>query len=265
MKPNSTKIPSPKEQANILIHHYAAISRLPHNPQDRIIKRQLHSVERLDPPPQYTPAVVRMAILKSGSSKARGHDGISYAHLKNLGPWALRAVTDLLNYSIETASIPTVWKTASIITILKPGKDPTLASSYRPISLLSNVCKVLERLVLGGISSDLDLNPTQHGFRAKHSTSTLLTNLSQRVLEGFNNRKPAPRSIVAAIDISKAFDTVPVPILISKILSTNLHPNYKKWLANFLVGRQAYVNYNGTNSKTRQMKNGVPQGAVISP
>jgi len=76
--------------------------------------------------------------------------------------------------------------------------------------------------------------------------------------------KPAQRSIVAAIEISKAFDTVPIRILVSKILANDLHPNYKMWLSNLVTGRQAHVKYDISKSKTRLMKNGVPQGVVIS-
>ena len=265
-KPNSSKIPSPKEQADILINHYASISRLSHDPQDRVIRRQLHSINiSEDSPPQVTPEMVRATIRKSGSSKAMGLDGVSYAHLKHLGPIALNALTDIFNLSLRTNAIPALWKIATIIPLLKPDKDPKIAASYRPISLLSNISKVLERLVLARAAPDLTFSPTQHGFRPLHSTTTLLTNLSQKILQGLNSRKPAPRAIVAAVDISKAFDTVPAPILISKIIATNLHPNLKKWLSNFLTGRQAQLNYNGTKSRTRQMKNGVPQGAVLSP
>ena len=266
LKPNTSRIPSPKEQANILINHYASISRLAQNRQDRTIRRQLHSTRIPENfPPQFTPAMVQKAIKQSGSSKARGLDNISYAHLKHLGPVALGALTDIFNLSLETNAIPTIWKIATIIPILKPGKNPRIATSYRPISLLSNISKVLERLVLAKITPHLNLSPTQHGFRSQHSTSTLLTDLSQKILEGLNKNKPAQRSIVAAIDISKAFDTVPIPVLTSKILAADLHPNYKKWLSNLITGRQAHVQYGNSKSKTRQMKNGVPQGAVISP
>ena len=266
LKLNSSRIPSPKEQADILINHYASISRLSHNPQDRIIRKQLHSTKISENlPSQFTPNMVKTAIKKAGSSKARGPDNISYAHLKNLGPTALDVLTDIFNLTIKTNAIPAIWKIATIVPILKPGKNPTIAASYRPVSLLSNVSKILERLVLAKITPDLTFSPTQHGFRSQHSTTTLLTNLSQKILQGLNNSKPAPRAIVAAVDISKAFDTVPIPILISKILATNLRPNYKKWLSNFITGRQAHVKYNNAKSRTRQMKNGVPQGAVISP
>ena len=209
--------------------------------------------------------MVTDAIKRAGNSNARGPDGVAYAHLKNLGPLAIGAFTDLFNRSIRLNVIPSKWKLASIIPILKPAKPPTAASSYRPISLLCTPSKILERLVLEKISPHVPLSPTQHGFRPLHSTSTLLTSLTQSTLEGLNSSKPAFRTLLAAVDISKAFDTVPRHILIDKIIDTALPPNYKKWLANFLSGRQANTSWNGKRSKTRNFPNGVPQGAVLSP
>ena len=265
LAPGSTLIPSPRTQSDSLIRHYAAISRLPHQPEDRLIKRTLHRVS-VDPDFRpFSPELVRGAIAKAGGSKARGIDGISYPHLKHLGPIALDALTAIYNWSVSGNCIPTRWKVASVIPILKPGKDPTSPSSYRPISLLSNVSKILERLVLNEIAPLIPLSSTQHGFRPQHSTTTLLCSLSQSVLEGFNEKKPASRSLIAAIDISKAFDTVPRYLLIAKILQSEVPPNLKKWLANFISGRQASVSWGGTKSKTRMFPNGVPQGAVLSP
>ena len=138
-------------------------------------------------------------------------------------------------------------------------------ASYRPISLLPNPSKILERLVLNVINPSIPLSPTQHGFRSQHSTTTLLTNLTQTIHEGLNTKKPPKRTLIAAIDISKAFDTVPRHILINKILDTHIHPNFKKWLANFLSGRHGHTIYNSKPSTTRPFTNGVPQGSVLSP
>ena len=123
---------------------------------------------------------------------------------------------------------------------------------------------MLERLVLKNNNPHTPLCPTQHGCRSHHSTSTLLTNLTQNISEGFNQPKLTPRTLVAAIDISKAFETVPCNLLIQKILNTDMHPSVEKWLANFLSGRQAHTEYNGKPSTTRHYTSGVRQGSVLS-
>ena len=85
----------------------------------------------------------------------------------------------------------------------------------------------------------------------------------QRTLEGLNHSKPALRSFVAAIDTSKAFDTVPRHVLTNKILQTDMLPNYKTWLADFLSDRQAHSSNNGMASKTQIFHNCVPQVAIL--
>ena len=88
----------------------------------------------------------------------------------------------------------------------------------------------------------------QHGFMKEHSTTTLLTNLIQHILDGLNQNPPPKRTLLAMIDINKAFDTMPKHILQQKILNTTLHTNDKKWLTNFLLDRRAQTLCNNTNS-----------------
>src|SRR5215470_12727900 len=159
---------------------------------------------------------------------------------------------------------PPNWKLAHIIPILKPNKNPTDPTSYRPISLLSTISKLFEKLILNRIQQYLPVSPTQHGFKKQYSTTTLLTDLTQHILTGFN-QKPPLRTVLTTIDINKAFDTVPRHILIDKILNTDMHTNDKKLLANFLSGRAAKVTQKNSSSKTYRLFNGVPQGAILSP
>ena len=80
-----------------------------------------------------------------------------------------------------------------------------------------------------------------------------------------NAAKPAARTLAVAVDISKAFDTIPRYGLIAKLMDTAIHPNYVKWLGNFLSGRHASVEYRGMKSRIRHLSHGVPQGSVLSP
>ena len=115
-----------------------------------------------------------------------------------------------------------------IVPILKPSTSPTKPSSYRPISLVCNPLKILEGLIINRITPDIPLSPTQHSFTAKHSTTMLLTTLTQHIHEGLNAPKPANRTILATIDISKAFGSVPIRLLIQKINRTNINTHYNK-------------------------------------
>ena len=126
-------------------------------------------------PPQFTPEMVSEGIKRAGQSTTRGLDGFSYPHLKHLGLTALRVLVDIFNLSVRLNTIRTWWKLASIVPLLKPGKPSTLAAFYQPISLLSTLSKILERLVLDKILTFIPLSASQHGFQSLHSTSTLLT------------------------------------------------------------------------------------------
>ena len=117
----------------------------------------------------------------------------------------------------------------------------------------------MERLILHITTPHIPLSLTQNGYRPHHSTTTLLTNLTQKIHDGINSRKPQ-RTLLITIDISKAFDAISRPLLTNKIYTKT-----KRWLANYLTGRQSYVHYNGESSKIRNFPNGVPQGSVLSP
>ena len=95
-----------------------------------------------------------------------------------------------------------------IIPLLKPKKPPDESKSYRPVSLLSPAAKVLEKLILPELNKELPIPDFQHGFRKKHSTVSALNDLNQDIVSGFNQKKPAHRTVLLQIDMSKAFNIV---------------------------------------------------------
>ena len=261
----SDKIPTRKQQANILISHYSKISHLPKHKEDRHIHRRKQEFPLDFTVILATTEDTARTIKQLKNSSAVGIDNVSNIHLKHLGPHGIQSLTNIVNYSYAHCIIPDIWKIGKIITILKPNKTPTEAASYRPITLLCTPSKVMERLLLHKITPHIPLSPTQHGYRPNHSTTTLLTNLTQTVQDGINSRRPPHRTLLVTIDISKAFDAISRPLLINKIYNTTLHNNTKRWLANYLSGRQSFVHYNGVSSNTKNFPNGVPQGSVLSP
>ena len=143
-------------------------------------------------------------------------------HLKHLGPNGLRFLTRLFNLSVQNADIPAIWRSATIIPVPKPGKAADQGVSYRPISLLCPEVKVLERLQLPALVSSLVPNSSQHGFRANHSTVTALLPLATAIARGFNAPKPAERTGLLSIDLSKAFDVIERDKLLLKITAFKL-------------------------------------------
>jgi hypothetical protein len=207
---------------------------------------------------------VDLAIRQPKSSIAVGPDGLTAVHFKNLGQQCLRYLTELFNLSIRHANIPVIWKEAVIVPILKPGKSADLSSSYRPKSLLSPAVKFLERLLKPEINESLPKNSNQHAYAKLHSTVTALLPIATRIAIGFNDEKPARRSALAMIDISKTFGSVDHLLLIEQICNSNLRSNYVRCIAAYLRGRTARCQYNGVVSKLLQIYSGTPQGSVLS-
>ena len=126
-----------------------------------------------------------ISTLKPG--KAIGLDNISTEQIKNFGPVTKKWLLQLYNHCLTTHKLPKIWKKAHVIALLKPGKDPSIPKSYRPISLLSHTYKLFERLLLNRIGPVVDklLIPEQAGFRPGKSTTSQVLNLTQHIEDGF--------------------------------------------------------------------------------
>ena len=205
------------------------------------------------------------AIKMSKNSTAVGPDGLAPWHLKNIGRKAISYLTSIFNLSVATAEMPSIWKMARIIPVLKPGKSADKGISYRPISLLCPAVKILERLILPYLTDAFNLAHHQHGFRRNRSTTSALLPLVNHVATGIRQPKPPDWTVIVALDISKAFDRVDHTLLIEQVKKLNLHPNLVRWLRSYLSGRQAFCDYQGVRSSVRRLFYGVPQGSVISP
>ena len=124
--------------------------------------------------------------------------------------------------------IPHTWKLASIIPIPKPNKDINICTSYRPISLLSVIAKQGRRHyyhtshTLYHTSQKIPHISTQHGFKSGHSTNITSHTINNTIATGFNQYKPAERTVAVALDMSKVFDTVIIHTLTHKLHQTNI-------------------------------------------
>ena len=147
-------------------------------------------------------------------------DGIPYILLKNVIKVS-PVITEIFRIILDSGSIPEVWKTSFIIPIYKKGKkyDP---SNYRPISITCTLCRVFERIIASTIKkflySNNILSLEQFGFLEERSTTTQLLTM----LDDFYNELQKNKSIdIIYVDFSKAFDTVPIELLLNKIWNNN--------------------------------------------
>ena len=143
--------------------------------------------------------------------------------------------------------------------------DTSQGTSYRPISLLFPVAKVLESLILPTINKYILPAQAQHGFRREHSTTSALPQLTTYIAVGFNQRKPPDRTVCVAAVVSAAFDTVCHNNLLSKINRSQLPPATARWLSCYLRGRQAKTCFTGVNSTSKKVNTGVLKGSKLSP
>ena len=156
-----------------------------------------------------TPKMVKKVIINLDSSKASGPDCIPVVVLKNCEPELSYILAKLLNNCPKESCFPDCWKVSSVVPVFKNVGERSTAKNYRPVSLLSVVSKVFEKLVNNRIVDHLDkcglFSDFQYGFRSSPSTADLLAVVSDRIARAFN-RSGTTRAV--SLDISKAFDRV---------------------------------------------------------
>ena len=153
--------------------------------------------------------MVKKIIMNLDLSKASGRDCIPMVVLKNCQPELSYILVELFNKCLKESCFPGYWKVSSVVPVFKNVGERSTAKNYRPVSLLSVVSKVFEKLVNNRIFNHLEkcglFSDFQYGFRSSRSTADLLTAVSDRIARTFN-RSGATRAV--AFDISKAFDRV---------------------------------------------------------
>jgi hypothetical protein len=200
------------------------------------------------------------------NSKSPGIDGIRNILLKKLPERGRAFLLFIICACMKLSYFPSKWKHAKVIAIPKPGKDHTLPTGYRPISLLNAVSKLLERVILTRINKFLDehdiIPPEQHGFRAKFSTTRQLHNVISNARQALSERSSMG---IVMLDVEKAFDRVWHDGLLFKMIKLNFPQHLIRMTNSFLKNRSFHVDVRGKKSEIHPIPFGVPQGAVLSP
>ena len=200
------------------------------------------------------------------NSKASGPHSIPTDILKMIKCNISIPLREIINLSFSMGIYPRKLKIAKVNPIFKDKGDPLLFENYRPISLLSNINKIFEKLAYKRLNSFLTkyncIYDLQFGFRAKHSTDHALISLTEMVREALDSRK---FSCGIFVDLQKAFDTVDHGILLSKMDYYGIRGLANNWFRSYLTDRQQFTSINGYDSNCSSMKFGVPQGSVLGP
>ncbi|GFW59949.1 probable RNA-directed DNA polymerase from transposon X-element [Trichonephila clavipes] len=161
---------------------------------------------------------------------------------------------------------PNAWKTAVVIPILKPGKNPKLAESHRPISLLPILSKLAEKIIAARLNDHLEneniLVPEQHGFRPRLSTTHQLLRVVEYIKDGIDRHQ---YTAAVFLDIQKAFDRVWHTGLLFKLIMYKMPPPLILLLKSYISDRSFTVKINRTFSQVRPAKAGVAQGSILGP
>lgn len=177
-------------------------------------------------------------------------------------------LVELFNRSLRTGSVPAVFKAAYVTPLLKKSDlDSADVCSYRPISNLSVLSKLLERLVARQLVDHLNtanlLPELQSAYRAYHSTETAILKVLGDMLQALDTGDVA---VLALLDLSAAFDTVDHATLLRRLeISYGLGGHALGWFTSYLSGRTQYVRCGKSVSDPLTLLCGVPQGSVLGP
>ena len=207
------------------------------------------------------------AIIKELKPKlSAGFDEIPSKLLKSSPNNVLVALSHIFNLSLNTGRFIDEFKMAKVFPVFKKG-DPHVLNNYRPISLLSSMSKILEKIMYRRLNGFLNHHnffyDFQFGFRKKYSTSDAIACMIDKITRAFDRKE---LTLAFFLDLSKAFDSINHSILLQKLNHFGIRGNALSWFDSYLNGRTQKVVLSGVvSSNTNKISMGLPQGSILGP
>lgn len=263
---------NPKDINTVFKNYYQDLYTSSHNPNASDIHQFLNNINLphltteqtnlLEQP--ITPAEFHNALNKMENNRAPGPDGFPaefYKHFwSTISPLFLRMIDEFL----ITNSIPPMINTAVITLLLKPDKDPTHLSSYRPLSLLNTDIKIISKALSNRIEKVIPfiIHPDQTGF-IKGRQSSYNTRKLFNLMQLSNNKKT--ETIILSLDAQKAFDRVNWSFLFTTLQKFGFGESFINWIKALYISPTATITTNGLTSQQFTLHNGTRQGCPLSP
>ena len=264
---DGTPITEDLDKATILNDHFASQTRLdtkdkqiPHIPPPSTPIPSLSEVQATEPEV--------LKILNSlNINKSSGPDKIPNKLLKMSALLLAKPLTNLFNKSLKSGKFPSAWKKACITPVFKKKGSKSDPTNYRPISLLPNLSKILEKVVFAKIYGHLIenelLTEKQSGYRPGHSTHIQLLYLSHQLYSSLDENN---NFTAIFLDISKYFDKIWHEALLEKCkIQYNISGKLLSWLSSYLNDRSQTVRIGSSVSPPQKISAGCPQGSVLGP
>lgn len=261
-----------EEQADCLGEHFEYVSSASHYTETFLRFKEREERQPLKckrPSSEAYNCPFTLAELKASlaccNNSAPGGDRIMYEMIKYLHPEALKTLLTLYNTMWAAGYIPLLWKEAIVIPVLKQGKDPSLAASYRPIALTSCLCKLYEKMVnrrlIHFLESNSILDPLQCGFREGRSTIDHLVRIETYIRDAFIHKQVV---LSVFLDLEKAYDTTWRFGILRDLAAMGIHGNMLNTIESYLSNRTFRVKVGNALSRSFTQETGVPQGGVLS-
>jgi hypothetical protein len=212
-----------------------------------------------------TPEHVKKVIKQLKAKQSNDANGVSSKMIRFIGDEIASPLAHIFNISLSNGVFPAKLKLCRVIPIFKAGNSLE-CDNYRPISLLSSVSKILEKIVAKKLITHLLSNDLiyvhQYGFLPNRSTEHNLLQILNYITKALDDGNFC---IGVFLDLRKAFDVCSHEILLKKLLKMGIRGNAHKWFKNYLAGRSQFVDVNGSKSDPLAIDISVIQGSILGP